>query len=239
MPARTAAVERLSWSDFLADFRWEQGQHMTAIGPTGRGKTTLILELIRRAYPCPWRTVLASKARDPVLEELRDERPPYVVHKEWLAIDPDVYPRRILAPPLKRGAASKPEQARVFREALTSIFRQGGWMVYADELRYLTEFLGLREELELLWQQGRSLGVSVVGGVQRPRHVPLMAYDQATHLFFFHNPDVQTIKRMEEMTGGLDTSLVRDSVISLSSEGHEVLYANTVTGQLVITRAEI
>lgn len=229
------AVERVSWPEFLERFSWHQGDHMTLVGPTKRGKTTLALELIEKAFPAPWQVVLVTKARDPLLDELKGKG--YARLPRWIVSDPGVYPKVALAPPLRKGVRSKGEQREAFQTALESIFRQGGWLVYADELRYITETLGLGEDMEVLWQQGRTLGVTVVAGVQRPRHVPLLAFDQAAHLFFFKNPDAQIIKRIDELVTGLDSNLVREEIISL--DFHEVLYANPHTGQLLRTQVDL
>lgn len=208
---------------------------MTLVGPTKRGKSTLALELISETFPTPWRVVFITKARDPTLERLEAEG--YARLPEFIVSDAAVYPRVALAPPLRKGARSKSEQREAFRAALEKIFIQGGWLVYLDELLYIADYLGLTDEVELLWQQGRSLGVTVVSSVQRPRGVPLMAYDQAAHLFFFHNPDKQIIKRIDELVTGLDSNLVQEAIISL--DFHEVLYANPHTGQLLRTELEL
>lgn len=49
------------WDVFLSKFKWEQGEHVTTIGPTGSGKTVL-----NRALLMQWRfvVVLGVKNRD-------------------------------------------------------------------------------------------------------------------------------------------------------------------------------
>lgn len=234
-PTRTnrPLIAELGWSDFLERFTLRQGEHVALIGPTGRGKTTLALQLLPRI---PYVAVMATKPRDPVLDELRDQG--FRKLPSWSVPDAELTPRVTIAPPLPKGADSLPAQRDAFKGALDGIFRQGGWTVFADELRYLTHHLKLEREIELLYEQGRSLGVSMISGVQRPRNVPLLAYDQATHLFFFRNADEQSVGRLGEITGGaIDSSIVRRGIELLHS--HRVLYVNPVHEELAITEVEL
>lgn len=229
MSAVGVEIPEVSWSDFRRNLRWKQGEHVTLIGPTGAGKTTLALELLPlRDYVITFGT----KRRDPVLRELRKDG--YVQVPDWTISDPEVLPKVILSPPLKRGVASLNDQRKIFKEALVTVFRQGGWCMYLDEARYVTEYLKLKEDVELLWQQGRSLGVSVLAGAQRPRHIPLLAYDQATHLFFWQDNDESNLRRIGEIGGKVNPRVVQRQVSMLHS--HQVLYVNARTGEAARTR---
>lgn len=230
-----AEVEFVPWRQFRDGWSWRQGEHLTIVGPTGSGKTTAALALLSPAMrPAPYTAVFATKRRDPLLDDFGREG--FIRLRDWSVPDPELTPRVLISPKLK-GFDSIAEQRRVFREALDSIFRQGGWTLYLDEARYITDYLGLSREVEVIWQQGRSHGVSVVAGAQRPRHVPLLAYDQATHLFFFHNVDEQSLRRLGELGGGVDAGVVREAVRLLPS--HEMLYLNTDKGELTRTRVEV
>src|SRR4051812_31470861 len=56
------------WSEFLREFQWKQGQHVSLIGPTGRGKTTLAKQILsRRDYVI----AMGTKPRNKNLEDLR------------------------------------------------------------------------------------------------------------------------------------------------------------------------
>lgn len=234
MEATAAAappVPRVSWSDFLGDFRWEQGEHVTLIGRTRSGKTTLVRELLRLQR---WNVVLVTKGMDRVLDRYQREDGYHRV-PAWVVADPDVTPRVLLAPKL-HSADRKDEQAQVFREALSAIHRQGGWTVYIDEALYLEKYLGVTDEPELLMYQGASSGVSVVTATQRPRWIAQVHFDQATHLFFWQNRDRAHLKRLEEIGGGVDSRTVQQVVPLL--ESHEVLYLNTWTGQMLRTEVE-
>ena len=224
-------VEFVPWPDFLEGLRWRQGEHVSLIGPTGAGKTTLAHAILpKRNYV----VVMATKPRDSTLNHL--SRDGYEIIREWPRhVATDITPRLILWPHFRKTGDARRQQ-KVIGKALTEIFAQGGWTVYVDELRYVSQTLRMRAILELLWQQGRSLGVSLVGGTQRPAHVPLMLYDQATHLFFWRDNDDANLKRIGGI-GFLDAKLVRGTVAELPL--HETLYINTRSGSMIRTKVDL
>lgn len=233
MAVSSPAAPSVPWADFAADFRWRQGEHVTLIGPTNAGKTTLARELLNDGFP--YAVAFAPKRRDPVVDDLR--RDGFVRIEDWTVADPDVLPRVVLNPILRRGVDSLAEQKAVYQEALRSIYKQGGWRLYLDECRHITDFLGLAREVELLAHQGRSLGVSLMASLQRPRHVPLVLYDQATHLFIWHNADADMRKRLADMSGKVDAATVAEVVADLGD--HEVCYVAPREGTVLRTRVDL
>lgn len=228
----------MGWDEFRDQFEWWQGQHMTAIGPNGSGKTILVRELMRKARQertHPWQTITVTKRKDEVLDTFRDDG--FTKFPKWEVPDPELYPKVMLAPPLK-SAEHKKEQADALRYALTRIYHQGGWLVYLDELKHLSGYLRLDDEIELLLHQGRSAGISVVSSVQRPRHVPLMAYDQATHLFMWESRDSNIRKRLGEIGGKADPDLIEYGLNNLPDK-HTFLYVGMTTGDVIQTKVEL
>lgn len=222
-----ANVPRVSWQEFLDGFRWKQGEHVTLLGPTGQGKTTLAMEILpRRRYV----VVFGTKAKDKTLDKL--QRDGYIVTQEW---PPPPYAEKVILWPSMKKASYKLEQQREFYTALSDIYTAGGWAVYLDELRYICDTLKLGELVEVLWQQGRSLGISVIGGNQRPRFVPLNAYDQATHLFVWNFNDKENAKRLSEIVG-IDEKEVAAIVRGLPK--YDVLYINADTHTMQITNVK-
>lgn len=217
-------VPRVGYDAFLAQFLFLQGEHVTLIGPTGCGKTTAALSVLpRRKYRC----VIATKPRDPLINELRREG--YGVVRSWPP--PDYLTSVVFWPQIsKLGDTST--QRREIQAMLARTYRQGGWCLYADELRYLTQTLGLRRECEQVWLQGRSLKLSFVVATQRPSWVPLEAFDQATHLFLWRETDRRNLARLGDI-GGVDTDLIRYVVPNLPK--HDFLYINTRDGSLCVS----
>lgn len=211
------------------------------IGPTGRGKTTLEMAMLpRRKYV----VFLSTKRVDSTQSKL--QRMGYKVVKDPAELNSDSTPRAIIRPPWSEDVSAKKLKdmhATIFRETMMRVFNQGGWTIVLDEARYLTHDLGLESEAQLLWLQGRSLGISVVAGTQRPRWIPLEAYDQATHLFFFKDTDRQNVDRQAELAG-LNRQAVQEIVprlrmVNPGTRASEILYANKDTDELVTTHVEV
>lgn len=228
--ARPGSGELVPWPEFLTRFRWKQGEHVSLIGPTGGGKTTLALELLpRRRFV----TVLATKPADPTLTQLRAAG--YKRIESWPPPGPPELTPRVLLWPRFRGRKDMPAQRAAIADALVEMFAGGGWCIFVDELAYLCQMLKLDTDLRLLWQQGRALKLSLVGATQRPAWVPLEMYSQATHLFFWRTTDRADLGRIGGI-GGLDPTFIRARVAKLRS--HECLYVNTRTGELLVTKAD-
>lgn len=226
-PAVVTLPPFVPWDEVDERLDWRQGEHVTLVGPTGCGKTTLAIGLLERRG---WVTVLGTKPRDRTMDRLVREG--YKRVESW---PPPSHYRRVILWPRKRRMEDRYVQGERIREALGAIYRAGAWCVFADELEYLTapEYLGLGAELREMWQQGRAMGVSIVGATQRPRHVPLAAYSQATHLFLWRSSDEGDLKRLSELNGA-DTRTVKATLPQLAK--HEVLYVNTRDGDLWRTR---
>lgn len=199
---------------------WRQGEHVTIIGPTGQGKTTLALDLMgRRGYPL----IIATKPRDPTLTRMRHNG--WHLIREW----PPTRDRTILWPKLAR-VEDKYTQARVIRKALENVFVAGGYAVLIDELSYVLDELKCRDVITQIWQQGRSHNISLVTCILRPSHVPLLAYDQATHIIMFRDNDETNLRRM----GGLGHWSRQEIIQAVSGlNRHEFLLLNTRTGEML------
>lgn len=217
----------MPWADFEGWLTFNQGEHVTLLGPTQSGKTTLAFELVPRR---DWSIILATKQKDPRLTAF-EKQEGYLVVRSW---PPPPNVRRVLLWPRMRRVIDVYASRDVFREALEGIYLQGGWCVYVDELLYLVKTLRLSRPLEVLWQQGATLGVTVIAGSQRPAWVPLEAYSQATHLFIWRTSDRRDLARLADVAGQFDVEKVRRTVAQLAL--HECLYANTRRGTLMRTR---
>jgi len=236
-------VYEADWSVFrkyLID-HYKQNEHVSLIGSTGCGKTTLALKgiLPLRSYVC----VLATKPRDPQLSSLLKDG--YDKLKEWPPKHPLWETKHLLWPPSKK-MVQKVDQRVIFSMALQDIYETGSYCVYIDELHYMIRELRLEPELNMLWQQGRSLNISLVTSMQRPSHVPLLAYTQATHLFFWRVNDENDLKRIGGI-GWQDSKVIRNVVAQLYGPVHtapkgksnQFLYINTRSGDLIISRLEL
>lgn len=145
----------------------------------------------------------------------------------------------VIWPPIgtKEDVADVSVARRRLREAMDKIMREGGWTVYVDELLFASRatWLGLERQLEFYWQQARTEKVSLVVSAQRSSKIPLLAYDQISHLFVFRDNDRNNAERIGEMAGQ-DRLEVRDEIQKLSD--HEFLYVDVRHDDMMISKVE-
>lgn len=226
LDVETGKVTRLSWSEAKQAMAWKQGEHVTIIGPTGQGKTTLALELMdQRSYPL----IIATKPRDSTMERMKRNHG-YDVIKKW----PPYRQRTILWPEMRK-PSDKYSQAVAVRETLEYAFTSGGYAILIDELSYVIDELKCRDEIVQIWQQGRALNLSLVTCILRPSHIPLLAYDQATHVIMFRDSDERNLARM----GGLGHWSKKEIIANVSRlNRHEFIILNTRDGQMIQSKTE-
>lgn len=231
--AEAVHVPTVGWDTFLSDhFRWAQGEHVTLIGPTGSGKTTLVLAILHlRRYV----VFYGTKPRDKTLDKLAARDGWKIIRSmvKWPRTTP-ASGSRVIFWPKYATPKDQPAQTAEITAHVESAFTTGGWTLVVDETWWWTNVLGLKRWLEALWSQGRSIGITLVAGTQRPAFIPLMAYDQATHVFFWRDNDETNLRRISGMNG-LHSHTIRATVSALPH--HHVLYVNTRTGQMVVTQA--
>jgi hypothetical protein len=235
-----ATIPVVSYAEFWDEFHWKQSQHITLIGTTGCGKTTLELDLVtERDYVI----FLGTKEADETQEELGPLG--FRIAHDPSEISLDISHKWVLHPGRPRKGETAPEQKvrlrSYYQEVLTYCFHSTAWAVIIDEGRFICDNLGLKDEVQRLYLQGRSQHNSVVMGTQRPSWVPLEAFDAATHLFFFKDNDQRNIARISELAG-LDRRAVQLAVPRLESteeEGGQFLYYNTRTDKMMISKVEV
>lgn len=205
--------------EFISRFwTYEPGEHVTFLGPTGTGKTTLAMDLLLNGRNGR-AVILDSKPRNRELDAWGKRHKVGVTptwplptykrlwfgpNKTWIVRpphsmdDPDVDDARIKA---------------VGGRAIMKTYRQGDTITYIDECLDVID-VGLSKHVRVVLTRGRSSGNGLWTGTQRPYHVPVYLYSSASHLFLANDPDERDQKRFAEI-GGIDPKYVIEVVKSL------------------------
>ncbi len=203
--AAPARVEALDWDDFATwfDERWQPGEHISIVTPTGGGKTTLAVGLLELRR---WVGVLTPKGVDATLRALHLRR-----LLDWPG---DRRMTKLLQDDEEAGRVSRfvfgktvdtykkdwPELHNVYERALGGMFRMHGWTCYVDDLKLLCD-MGLGPTLTGWLISARSRGLSLVTAFQFPRRVIRSALDEPTWIFASQTRDATMIDRTAEVLG--------------------------------------
>lgn len=208
---------------------WEQGEHIAVVGDTGSGKTTLMSELLKPHRYRDFVVVLKTKRRDDTFENFRGYRQIESINQ--IRVSHDFY---ILAPPRGRGGAGLVRLREETIRLLDMADQAGGWTVVIDELFFVDEKLKLGEYLDDLLTQGRSSGLTLLCGMQRPVRITRFALSQATHVFAFEMEG-----RDAQELGYATSQTMRQAVNNLDGSRHEFAYFNRrQRKRVVIGRAQ-
>jgi len=210
------------------------------IGPTGSGKTHMGLAL---AKICKYSLIIATKRRDPLLESLSKK---HMVISDPKAIDDlaktvDGVPvhRRIMFWPQFSNKVSNAERIKLQAEYIEFVLdwaeKSENWAILCDELMWVSRNLRLERQLEAVWFQGRTQGISLIGAAQRPTHVPRLAYSQATYFFIWQTADRQDLERLRDISAGFPRGMIDKGVIQLDWNKHECLFVDTKKRQICKT----
>ena len=221
----------MPWPKFVSGWpnEFRQGQHVTIIGPTECGKTLLSQELVK-----PRSRVVACGVKHV------DESMHQLLKGEWVRVnrwqDRPRSCQRVLVWP-KEADIDKVEgvHREVFTRLLADIYKRGGWCIWTDELRYMTDIIGLRKRYQLMYIAARSNHISLVSAAQRPSHVPLEAYSQAAHLILFRTGDERDLARVGGLNG-ISAKQVSATVATLPF--HSFLHVNLRDGRQTVSTLE-
>lgn len=253
---RDSRVELVGWEELWNErLQWEPGEHVSYIGTTGSGKTTAIVSLLERT---PQHAVLiVTKNRDKLVTRLPAERgwqltrePEDVFrlmgkltprNREWWEGQRERPPQRIVFWPKVPAGTSLEQRGDLLRDEMATIldraYERGDVTVAIDETTFASEELGLRRSLNQFWNEGRSSGISIVAGMQRPALVPKVSRSQATYLGIFRTPEPDDQRALAEMAGFADRATLRQEIDELPRYHH--LLVNTRTGDMYVTRVVI
>lgn len=227
-------VVRFDRQEFIAErFAYKAGEHLSIIGETGNGKTYLALQLLQAtARPDLPAIVLQMKPKDSTIDKFRKDTKEagldYRLARNWPPTPSIWKPGKpdgwVLAPKhLMDPDQDEERHAEIFRAALLDSYKKGKRIIFGDEAYSLDDEMGLGRYLVTLWTKGRSMGCGLWAATQKPTHVPLWMYSQATHLFLDYPSDKRARDRYREI-GGMDPKVIEEAVWQASEEEFAWVY---------------
>lgn len=224
--------------------------HVTFIGPTQRGKTTLCFQLLQaviRKNP-KWKVVVLHgkiKGRDHTIEEW-SKKSNYRIVTEW---PPGMTPRPahwkhnvngyILRPLKKDDISAKEEEALLqdqFSKALRDNYHatKGVRITVVDERAQADKDLRLSKQLDAPLQRGLPHNPEW-NSIQRGKWVSYHCYDAPEHIFIYKSDDSSNVERYAEL-GCVDPKSIEPVLRDLKTK--KVKTGGTISQCLYIRRSD-
>lgn len=205
-------------------FPMQQGDHVAVVGDTGTGKSTLMARLLlARQF-----SIAVKTKRDPIkfpgkrVTKLNRGR----LQRSGLDLRDPRVDRWYLDLSTGRDIRSfRREQQEEINLLFDRVWDAGGWAVLLDETFYVNTVLKLKEPLEAMLTQGRSMGITMMMGIQRPVDVTRFVMSSASHVIAYRQDgrDVETLTKAT-------TTALKEPVTSLGR--FEFVWFNRITREI-------
>jgi hypothetical protein len=250
----TSDIRTVSRQAFIKDFADNYTPaHVTFIGPTQRGKTTLCFELLHevlRRHP-KWKLVTLHgkiKGRDHTIEDWA-KKSNYRVVRHWPpgpAVRPKNWKRNtngyILRPLRKEESAAEEEKLLKdqFRKAIRSNYHSTGAkkdrivITLVDERAQADKDLRIDKDLDAPLQRGLPDNPEW-NNIQRGKWVSYHCFDAPEHIFIFKSDDASNRERYAEL-GCADENVIEAVLKDLKTV--KVKTGGTISQALYIRRSD-
>jgi hypothetical protein len=235
-------IDVVSRKTFLDEWDYSAGQHLTMLGPTQRGKTTLAIELLNRSIsPQLKAVILAGKppGRDKTMAGAANKLNLRIV-EEWPPTPQwgDKKRNGYVLRPRHTMKDSEKDNANLryqFKHAIQDTYASSKpRILVADEAYHIQVTMKLKAQTEDILMRGAPV-VGCWSLLQRGRFVSYLVYDSPEHIFIYYDPDRTNQKRYAEI-GGVDPEYVERVVATLkmrTATGGK----NTISEALYIRRS--
>jgi hypothetical protein len=186
---------------------WEPGQHVAVVGPTGEGKSNLVVALLKvRDYVL----ALDAKGEDETLAKSRYRRITKVPNARHPRFPRDIQrdldegrPVRLIVGGAARSDDEDVALQKLMREAIAYCRHSGGWTLYVDEFELLSSqrMFNLGALIERMLITARRLKTSIVTSFQAPAWVSKHALRQATLAVVFPTRDRDMVRAVANAMG--------------------------------------
>jgi energy-coupling factor transporter ATP-binding protein EcfA2 len=205
-------VETVPRKEFVREFGddYVPGQHVTFLGPTGRGKSTLCFQLLGQVISPEHQVVSLHgkiKGRDPVIGKAAKR-----YHLRTVPMMPSRarqrYDRRqrryngYIVVPLEKPSDPNDEHTKLqaaFRTAIHQNYRTTGknTITHINEAHQIQEELKLKRDVEAPLMRGGPDN-AVWNEAQRGRYLSYHTYSAPEHIFVFYDDDSDNRKRYSD-----------------------------------------
>lgn len=231
-----ADFEVVSRKDFLKEFGrdYQAGQHLTALGPTGRGKSKLIYQCLQRVCSPDLQAISLHgkiKGRDPVVGRAGKQ-----CHFRVVPVLPSDFRQRYdrkvrkyngyLLVPLSKPGVSAAEENKILQAEFRKAIRQNYRTRKRPTITHVNEAHQTQQELKLLVDCEAPLmrgapDNAMWSEAQRGRWLSYHTYEAPEHMFIFYDDSREERKRyadfgcadpdeLEYITSQLRTERVAD-----------------------------
>lgn len=247
-------VPTVSREAFIQEFAQNYTpSHVTFIGPTQRGKTTLCFELLHAvlaAHP-KWRVCTLHgkiKGRDKTIDEWA-KKSNYRVVKSYppgVAIRPKNWKRNtrgVILRPLRKEESAR-EEERVLKQEFTKAIRKNYHSTGAKKDKIVITLVDERAQADKDLKMGPELDAPLQRGlpdnpewnnIQRGKWVSYHCFDAPAHIFIFKSDDSSNNERYAEL-GCADPKVIERVLENLKTE--VVPTGGTISQALYIRRSD-